>query len=133
ANKAGRLADLGHHIVAGVDAKGASNAGKLLTVADVDPHRADVDAGKTVDAVACFGLGRRGSSAFGKAGHRQNRGTAARRRLAGGGAAKRQGRRLGSPRLGGPLGSGSYHGGGDRLGRATFALTARLTPPIAIG
>jgi hypothetical protein len=51
-DEAARLADLGHDVVAGVDAERAGDAFQLLAVADVDAHRADVDAGVAVDAVA---------------------------------------------------------------------------------
>ena len=46
-----RLADLGHHLVTGVDAKRAGDALHLLTVSDVDPHGAHVHASVAVDTI----------------------------------------------------------------------------------
>src|SRR5690606_10033991 len=52
ADQAARLADLVHHLVAGVDAQAAGDAFHLLAITDVDPHRAHVETGHTVDAIA---------------------------------------------------------------------------------
>ena len=51
-----RLADPRHDIVAGVNTERAGDAFHLLSVADVDPRRADVDAGHTIDAIAGAGI-----------------------------------------------------------------------------
>ena len=68
-DQAARLADLVHHVVAGIDAQRAGDAGQLLAVADVDAHRADVDAGVAVDAVAePLGIGRLGGAGSNAAG-----------------------------------------------------------------
>ncbi len=50
-DQAAFLADLGHHVIAGVDAQRAGDAGQLLTVPDIDARGADRHAGATVDAV----------------------------------------------------------------------------------
>src|SRR5476649_280528 len=44
--------DLGHGLVAGVDAEAAADALELLAVANVDPRGADVDAQAAIDTVA---------------------------------------------------------------------------------
>ncbi|MPL74101.1 hypothetical protein SDC9_19911 [bioreactor metagenome] len=58
ADQPARLADLVHHLVAGVDAQPAGDAFELLAVADVDSHRTDVETGLTVDAIAVAGNAR---------------------------------------------------------------------------
>ena len=49
----GRTVNLGHHRVAGVDAKATVDAAELGPFADVDAGRADGDALQAIDAVAC--------------------------------------------------------------------------------
>ncbi|OIQ73847.1 hypothetical protein GALL_445090 [mine drainage metagenome] len=51
-DQSARLADLVHHLVAGINAQPAGDAGQLLPVANINPHRADVRAGHAVDAIA---------------------------------------------------------------------------------
>ena len=51
-NQEGWAVDLGHDVVAGVDAQPAADAAELQAIADVDPGRADDDALLAVDAVA---------------------------------------------------------------------------------
>ena len=51
-NQTALFADLGHHIIAGINAQRAGDAFQLLTIADIDPDRADIHAGITVDAIA---------------------------------------------------------------------------------
>ena len=47
-----RLANLLHDVIASVDAERAGNAFQLLAVANINPDRADIDAGIAIDAVA---------------------------------------------------------------------------------
>src|SRR5262249_1943354 len=52
ADEPGRPVELGHDLVAGVDAGGAADAVELVAVADVDRGRADHDAALAVHAIA---------------------------------------------------------------------------------
>ena len=49
-----RLADLGHDIIARIDTQRTGDAFHLLAIADVDTHRANIDAGVAVNAIAQF-------------------------------------------------------------------------------
>ena len=52
ANQAARITHLVHHLIATVDARGATDALVLQSFADIDSDRADLDADRAIDAIA---------------------------------------------------------------------------------